>query len=87
MNGDAPELWLFARYPIAVVVVGSAAADMADYSGKSGNFSVKAQIASAGRVYSNAPLTHTHAHMSGMANVCGLSSPWWSVSACTCVNK
>lgn len=37
----AAKLWLFARYPVIVVV---AAADMADYSGKSGNF-MFAQIA------------------------------------------
>lgn len=47
MNSDVAELWLFARYP--VVVVASAAADMADYSGTSGNFAL-AQIAIAGRI-------------------------------------
>lgn len=52
MNSDAAELWLFARYPAA------AAADMADYSGKSRNFAL-AQIAIAGRIriYSNGLLT------------------------------
>lgn len=39
MKSDAAKLWLFARYPVA-----AAAADMADYSGKSGNF-MFAQIA------------------------------------------
>lgn len=47
MNSDAAKLWLFARYPVVVAV---AAADMADYSGKSGNF-MFAQIAGAGRVF------------------------------------
>lgn len=78
MNSDAAELWLFARYPAAAaVVVASAAADMADYSGKSGNFAL-AQIAAAGRKR----IFKWFTHMSSMVNECGLLV--WSVSAHLC---
>lgn len=46
------------------VVVASAAAETADYSGKSSNFAL-AQIAMAGRIFK------WFTHMSSMANECG----------------